>query len=175
LPPNESSPGWHSQSLLGVADTGGTTNPYLLCTEPTKIASFALEIAYDTSIIGDIASCLAAGSHPVYGGSIMDDSAGSGPYYPYEYFSPLYFVEPPEPEVFVWYGNPDSAYISAPIGDTILVDVYIQSSGYLNIDYLHLALAAEDQYIVDQLSDTVGVLYYPLTDWDDVQFLPPDA
>ncbi|UCE64884.1 MAG: carboxypeptidase regulatory-like domain-containing protein [Candidatus Zixiibacteriota bacterium] len=175
LPPNELSPGWHSQSLLGVADTGGDPNTYLLCPEPTKIASFALEIVNDSSIIGNIAACLAAGNHPVYSGSFMDDSAGSGPYYPYQIFSSLYFVEPPPPpEIFVWYGNPDSTLISAPIGDTILVDVYIQSAGYLNLDSLHLALAAEDQYIVTQLSDSAGVLYHPLTDWDDVQFLPPN-
>jgi hypothetical protein len=174
LSPNELSPGWHSQSLFGVADTGGDSNPYLLCTEPTKIASFALEIVNNSSLIGDIAACMGPGNHPVYGGSYLQDSTGSGPYDPHEYFSSLYFVEPPEPEVFVWYGNPDSTLISAPIGDTILVDVYIQSNAYLNLDSLHLALAAKDQYIVDQLSDSAGVLFYPLSEWDDVQFLPPD-
>jgi hypothetical protein len=92
LPPNELSPGWHSQSLFGVADTGGVTNPYLQCPEPVKIASFALEIAEDTSIIGDIAACLAAGNHPVYGGSYMDDYTGFGPYYPQQYFSSIYFI-----------------------------------------------------------------------------------
>jgi hypothetical protein len=119
LPPNELSPGWHSQSLFGVADTGGDTNPYLLCPEPTKIASVALEIANDISIIGDTADCLMAGNHPVHGGSFTNDSTGSGPFYPQHFFLPLNFVEPPSPEVFVWYGNPDNTHILAPIGDTL--------------------------------------------------------
>lgn len=175
LPSYELSPGGHSQSLFAVADTGGASNPYLQCTEPTRIASFALRIAYDSTIVGDTANCFLSGSHPVYGAPEFGDSEGNYPYRPNEFFSSLYIEEPPPPEVFVWYGNPDGSPVAATIGDTLLVDVYVQATGFLNVDSLHLALAAEDQYVTDYQSETAGVLYSPLTEWDDVQFLPPNV
>lgn len=175
LPPTYLMPGWHNQTLLGFSDLGGPLNPYLACPEPTRIASFAFEVANDISLIGDTLVCLMAGDDPAGGGPLFGDSTGIDPYYPYQLFSPLYFVEPNLTEIDVWYGNPDSSLITASIGDTILVDVYVQSSGYLNFDSLHLALAVDDQYIEDYLSDTAGALYYPLAEWDNVQFLPPNV
>jgi len=175
LPANELPPGWHSQSLFGVSDTGGIANPYLQCTSPTRIASFALRISPDLAIVGDTADCLMAGSHPVYGGPFFRDSVGIYSYYPNQFFPSIYFTEPPVPDINVWYGNSDGSILSVPIGVTIPVDVYIQASEFLNIDSLHLALGTDNQYIVGHHSVTAGSLYTPLTSWDHAQFLPPNA
>jgi hypothetical protein len=93
-PPEELSPGWHNQSLLGFADLGGNPNPYLHFSQPTRIASFAFETVNDTTIIGDTVLCLAEGNNMANGGPLIGDSTGVIPYLPFQYFSPLHFVEP---------------------------------------------------------------------------------
>jgi hypothetical protein len=92
LPPDELSPGWHSQSLLGFYDTTGGPNPPLQSSEPIRIASFAFEIANDTSLIGNTVICLMEGDNPANGGPLYVDVNGVDPYYPDQLFSPLYFV-----------------------------------------------------------------------------------
>lgn len=177
LPPDgppQMPPGWHSQSLLGFYDIYGPPNPPLHCPETTRIASYAFEVVYDTSLIGDTVDCFTEGYNIANGEPLLGDVNGVDPYFPYQHFSPLLFVEPAPPEISVWYGNPDSMLISAPIGDTIFIDVYVQSTDSISLDSLHLPLATDDQYIVAHHSESTGVLYYPLTEWDYADFLPPD-
>jgi hypothetical protein len=93
LPPNELSPGWHNQTLIGFYDLYGGPNPPLQSGEPIRIASFAFEIANDSSIIGDTVVCLMEGYHPANGGPLFGDINGVDPYNPYQLFSPFYLVE----------------------------------------------------------------------------------
>lgn len=83
------------------------------------------------------------------------------------------YLSPIDSEVVVWYGNPDLSPVTAPIGDTILVDVWVRSEPY--VGFIHLPLGTDDQYIIDHHSETEGIFYYPLSDWDDVRFLPPNV
>jgi hypothetical protein len=93
-PPVEYGVGWHSQSLLGFNDLIGGPNPYLICPEPTRIATFAFQTPNDSSLIGDTVYCFTEGYHPANGGPIFGDCDGVTPYYPVQYFSPLVFTEP---------------------------------------------------------------------------------
>jgi hypothetical protein len=95
LPPNELSPGWHSQSLLGFWDIWGDPNPPLHCPEPIRIASFAFEVADDSSLIGDTVNCFMEGDSPANGGAWFDDIDGVTSYSPCQLSSPLYFVGAP--------------------------------------------------------------------------------
>jgi hypothetical protein len=93
-PPIEYGVGWHSQSLLGFSDIGGGINPFLICPEPTRIATFAFQTANDSTLIGDTVYCFTEGYHPANGGPLFGDCDGVTPYYPVQYFSPLVFTEP---------------------------------------------------------------------------------
>jgi len=93
LQPDIFSSGWHSQSLLGFYNLFGGPNPPLQSTTPIKIASYAFEIANDPSLIGDTVNCLMEGYNSANGGEMFGDVNGVDPYYPLQFFSPLYFIE----------------------------------------------------------------------------------
>lgn len=96
FPPIILSPGWHNQSLLGWYNLDGDPNPPLHCPDPVRIASFALGIANDSSLIGDTVNCFMEGYDIIWGGGAwFGDIDGATPYYPLQLFSPLYFVVPP--------------------------------------------------------------------------------
>jgi hypothetical protein len=84
------------------------------------------------------------------------------------------YLEPLGDILSVWYGNPDGSPVTAPINRLIYIDVWIQSTIDLSIGMVHLPLGTNDQYIVEHKSVTDGILYYPLDDWDDVSFYPPN-
>ncbi|UCC81178.1 MAG: VCBS repeat-containing protein [Candidatus Zixiibacteriota bacterium] len=84
------------------------------------------------------------------------------------------YMEPLPLDVIVWYGNPDGSPVTAPINGTILIDLYCRTADSVDIGFLHLPLATDDQYIVAHHSESLGVLYYTLAEWDTVYFLPPD-
>ncbi len=73
-------------------------------------------------------------------------------------------------EVVIWYGNPYGQPIIAPIGDTLLIDVYAQTLESIYITGMFLPLGSEDQYISQRVSADNGQVYYPLTDWDEARF-----
>ena len=77
--------------------------------------------------------------------------------------------------VSIWYGNLDGSPITGLINNRVYVDVYIQTPENAYIADMHLCLGTDDQYIDSLLSDTEGELYYPLTEWDDASFLPPQG
>ncbi|UCE66500.1 MAG: carboxypeptidase regulatory-like domain-containing protein, partial [Candidatus Zixiibacteriota bacterium] len=83
------------------------------------------------------------------------------------------YMEPYPGDVNVWYGNPDGSPVTVPIDATIFIDLYCQTADSVYIGFVHMPLGTDDQYIIDYYSETLGILYYPLTEWDDVCFRPP--
>lgn len=77
-----------------------------------------------------------------------------------------------EDEVTIWYGNPYVEPVITLIGDTVFIDVYVQTQDNVDIAFIYAPLGTEDQYIVDHYSHDNGQLYYPLTEWDEAYFQP---
>lgn len=75
----------------------------------------------------------------------------------------------------VWYGDPSGSPIFGFVNQRVGVDVYVQTSENTHVADMHLCLGSDDQYFDSLLSDTEGVLYYPLTEWDDAGFLLPQG
>jgi hypothetical protein len=84
------------------------------------------------------------------------------------------YMEPYPGDVHLWTGNPDGSPITVPLNATIFIDLYCQTADSVDIGFLHIPIGTDDRYIVDHYSDTLGILYYPLTDWPYINFYPPD-
>jgi hypothetical protein len=82
---------------------------------------------------------------------------------------------PASNDAVIWYGSPDGSPTNAYIGDMMEIDVYIQTSGDIQIEFVHLALGSEDQYFTDLLSPSLGQIHGLLLQWDEAAFLPPDG
>ncbi|GEM_PF-805233 len=75
--------------------------------------------------------------------------------------------------VLVKYGNLDGSPINGPINGNLTIDVYVQTSENAYLGDFHLCLGSDDQYIDDHLSETLGQVYYPLTEWEAAVFTAP--
>ncbi|MCP4580123.1 MAG: hypothetical protein GY839_00790 [candidate division Zixibacteria bacterium] len=84
-----------------------------------------------------------------------------------EYIEP--FVSSPYPIVTFWIGDPDSLSIPAEVGQVFPVNVYVQTFEGAYGGDIHVPLGIDNQYI--QGFEDSAVAYYPLTDWDVIDFL----
>jgi hypothetical protein len=73
----------------------------------------------------------------------------------------------------LWFGNSDGSPIDAAIGSRVNVDLFVQTSGPLYLGRIHIPLAVNGLYLDSLLSQSDGEYYYPLTEWDTTQYLPP--
>jgi len=78
-------------------------------------------------------------------------------------------------EVLVSYGNLDGSPITGYVNNNLFIDVYIQTSEDAYGGDLMLCLGSDNQYIDDHLSETLGQLYYPFTEWQAALFQPPEG
>ena len=69
----------------------------------------------------------------------------------------------------VWYGSLDSTPVKAVMGNTFYVDVWIKNSQAMSS--LNLLLGSDDRLIDSTSGDNRGYSYYPLSQWDDADFL----
>jgi hypothetical protein len=69
----------------------------------------------------------------------------------------------------VIFGNRDASPVYARLDSDIEIGVWISIDE--DIGFIHIPLASDDSIIV---SRNGGEFFYPLTDWDDVGFLPPN-
>lgn len=92
-PPNPEE--WSSQSFAGWSDIGGAPNPWLHYEMPTKILTFVVKTVNNPSLVGDTIQCFGSGVNSILGRAFADDTMGIYRYPIKEYFSPLYFTNPP--------------------------------------------------------------------------------
>ena len=72
--------------------------------------------------------------------------------------------------VWIWYGTPGDTAIQAEINDTLYVDVYVETAPNAYVADMLLALGANDNYIDTLVSESLGTLYYPFTEWQSAFF-----
>lgn len=76
--------------------------------------------------------------------------------------------DPDDPDSII-FGNLDGSIILAALDSDILIPVWVKTDD--SVAFIHIPLGTDNDYII---SRDGGNLYYPLTDWDDCTFRPPD-
>jgi len=69
----------------------------------------------------------------------------------------------------VIFGNPDGSIIYACLDSDIEIGVWVSFND--DIGFIHIPLSSNDSVIT---SRNGGELYYPVSEWDDASFLPPN-
>ena len=72
--------------------------------------------------------------------------------------------------MFVWYGGPDTLNVN--INEQRNITMYVGTPANVFGGDLHFVLGVMDQYVDAMLSESLGVFFYPLTEWDFVDFTP---
>jgi len=89
-PPNPA--GWSSQSFTGIARTNSSSDsPWLVMSTPTRVLTYVVKSANDSSLIGNTVNAIGPGQSPQQGPSNAGDTLGISFYPVLEFFSPFYF------------------------------------------------------------------------------------
>jgi hypothetical protein len=84
-------------------------------------------------------------------------------------------AQQPRDTVWVWYGDSSLAIINADIGDTLAIDVFVETAPNAYVGDMLLVLGFDRQYFDTLLSDVLGEIYPPLSEWDGAFFYPPEG
>jgi hypothetical protein len=76
-----------------------------------------------------------------------------------------------DPDVYIWIGRSNGLPLEVQIGQVVDIDVYVQTADSVFGGDLHVPLGADTQYVANLLGQTQGQLYYPLDNWDVVEFM----
>lgn len=76
---------------------------------------------------------------------------------------------PPPDEVSVWFGSLDGSPVEARIGDTVEIDVFIQTTDSCYLSNMEMHIGADSQYI-SSFDSSGHQLYSPLNQWDFTGF-----
>ncbi|UCE66489.1 MAG: carboxypeptidase regulatory-like domain-containing protein, partial [Candidatus Zixiibacteriota bacterium] len=76
--------------------------------------------------------------------------------------------------VELWFGNVDESPIDILPGDSVEIDVYIQTAADAFVSCFNLPLGSDDDYISGFLSESLGRTYN-MPVWDIAEFVPADS
>lgn len=141
-PPNPL--GYHSRKFLGIADIGGSPNPWMRFLTPTRALVWPVVVTSSTSFEGMTVEPF---RQPAPWNMSAGDTVG-GPGYDIVVRLPrFYFINPPVNRVDIWYGKVDGSPVYARIGDTTCIDIYAWTSYDAYVSRFHLCLGAQESYI----------------------------
>ena len=80
---------------------------------------------------------------------------------------------PQEGEVTITYGNLDGSPVTARVGERIYLDVWMVTDETVWGGTIRISISCQNRYIDSLLSQTEGILYFPLDEWGEAYFIDP--
>lgn len=168
-PPNPV--GYHSRAFLGLADVGGSSNPWMYLLTPTRALVWPVVVTSSTSYYGMTVEPF---RQPAPWNMYAGDTLGGSGYDINVQLPRFYFINPPVNLVDIWYGKPDGSPVYARIGDTTSIDIFAKTSYDAFISRFHLCLGFQDSLIDSSWCGEVSYSF-DSTSCRSPQHSPPNA